>query len=155
MEMIETYLGHDVSRGLAIIFVCCLLVIAAALIDMWTGVDAARVNKEKIRSHSLRKTVQKVIDYLRIVIFGVLIDFLGLFFPWYDMPYLCVVVTLGVILIEGKSVIENFKKKRSSAANVIDMVGQIIKCADEKDAKKLISLIKGTDIKEVANENKQ
>ena len=153
--MIETYLGHDVSRGLAIIFVCCLLVIAAALIDMWTGVDAARVNKEKIRSHSLRKTVQKVIDYLRIVIFGVLIDFLGLFFPWYDMPYLCVVVTLGVILIEGKSVIENFKKKRSSAANVIDMVGQIIKCADEKDAKKLISLIKGTDIKEVANENKQ
>ena len=155
MEMIETYLGHDVSRGLAIIFVCCLLVIAAALIDMWTGVDAARVNKEKIRSHSLRKTVQKVIDYLRIVIFGVLIDFLGLFFPWYDMPYLCVVVTLGVILIEGKSVIENFKKKRSSAANVIDLVGQIIKCADEKDAKKLISLIKGTDIKEVANENKQ
>ena len=155
MEIIESYLGHDVSRGLTIIFVCCVLVIAAALLDMWTGVDAARVNKEKIRSHSLRKTVQKVIDYLRIVIFGVLIDFLGLFFPWYDMPYLCVVVTLGVILIEGKSVIENFKKKRSSAANVIDMVGQIIKCADEKDAKKLISLIKGTDIKEVANENKQ
>lgn len=155
MEIIETFSGHDVSRGLTIIFICCILVIAAALVDMWTGVDAARANKERIRSHSLRKTVRKVIDYLRIVIFGVLIDFLGLFFPWYDMPYACVIVTLGVILIEGKSVIENLKKKRSSAAQVLDIVGQIIECADEKDARKLIGIIKGEPIKEASHEDKQ
>lgn len=155
MEMIETYLGQDVSRGLTIIFVCCILVVAAALIDMWTGVDAARANRERIRSHSLRKTVRKVIDYLRIVVFGVLIDILGLFLPWYDIPYACIVVTLGVILIEGKSVIENLKKKRSSAAQVVDMVGKIIECADEKDAKKLIARIKGNDVKEVKDENEQ
>ncbi len=155
MEIIETFSGHDVSRGLTIIFICCILVIAAALVDMWTGVDAARANKERIRSHSLRKTVRKVIDYLRIVIFGVLIDFLGLFFPWYDMPYACVIVTLGVILIEGKSVIENLKKKRSSAAHVLDIVGQIIECADEKDARKLIGIIKGEPIKEASHEDKQ
>ncbi len=153
MELIETYLGHDVSRGLTIIFVCCILVIAAALLDMWTGVDAAIANRERIRSHSLRKTVRKVIDYLRIVVFGVLIDILGLFFPWYDIPYACIVVTLGVILIEGKSVIENLKKKRSSAAGVLDMVGKIVECADEKDAKKLISLIRGEPIKETDNGN--
>ena len=148
MELIETYLGHDVSRGLTIIFVCCVLVVAAALIDMWTGVDAARASKEKIRSHSLRKTVRKMIDYLRIVIFGCLIDILGLFFPWYDIPYACIVVTLGVILIEDKSVVENLKKKRSSAAQIVDIVGQIIECADEKDARKLIGIIKGESIKE-------
>lgn len=151
----ETYLGHDVSRGLAIIFVCCILVIAAALLDMWTGVDAAIANRERIRSHSLRKTVRKVIDYLRIVVFGVLIDILGLFFPWYDIPYACIVVTLGVILIEGKSVIENFKKKRSSAAQVLDIVAKIIECADEKDARKLISIIRGTDTKETDNGDKR
>lgn len=151
----ETYLGHDVSRGLAIIFVCCVLVIAAALLDMWTGVDAAIANRERIRSHSLRKTVRKVIDYLRIVVFGVLIDILGLFFPWYDIPYACIVVTLGVILIEGKSVIENFKKKRSSAAQVLDIVAKIIECADEKDARKLISIIRGTDTKETDNGDKR
>lgn len=155
MELIETYLGHDVSRGLAIIFVCCILVIAAALLDMWTGVDAAIANRERIRSHSLRKTVRKVIDYLRIVVFGVLIDILGLFFPWYDIPYACIVVTLGVILIEGKSVIENFKKKRSSAAQVLDIVAKIIECADEKDARKLISIIRGTDTKETDNGDKR
>lgn len=153
MELIETYLGHDVSRGLAIIFICCVLVIAAALLDMWTGVDAAIANRERIRSHSLRKTVRKVIDYLRIVVFGVLIDILGLFFPWYDIPYACIVVTLGVILIEGKSVIENFKKKRSSAAQVLDIVAKIIECADEKDARKLIGIIRGEQIKETDNGN--
>lgn len=155
MELIETYLGHDVSRGLTIIFVCCILVIAAALLDMWTGVDAAIANRERIRSHSLRKTVRKVIDYLRIVVFGVLIDILGLFFPWYDIPYACIVVTLGVILIEGKSVIENFKKKRSSAAQVLDIVAKIIECADEKDARKLISIIRRTDTKETDNGDKR
>ena len=140
--MIEAYLGQDVSRGLTIIFVCCVLVVAAALLDMWTGVDAARANRERIRSHSLRKTVRKVIDYLRIVMFGCLIDILGLFFPWYDIPYACALVTFGVILIEGKSVIENLKKKRSSAAEVLDMVRKIIECVDEKDARKLIALIR-------------
>lgn len=140
--MIEAYLGQDVSRGLTIIFVCCVLVVAAALLDMWTGVDAARANRERIRSHSLRKTVRKVIDYLRIVVFGCLIDILGLFFPWYDIPYACALVTFGVILIEGKSVIENLKKKRSSAAEVLDMVRKIIECVDEKDARKLIALIR-------------
>lgn len=142
MEVIEAYLGQDVSRGLTIIFVCCVLVVAAALLDMWTGVDAARANRERIRSHSLRKTVRKVIDYLRIVMFGCLIDILGLFFPWYDIPYACALVTFGVILIEGKSVIENLKKKRSSAAEVLDMVRKIIECVDEKDARKLIALIR-------------
>lgn len=142
MEVIEAYLGQDVSRGLTIIFVCCVLVVAAALLDMWTGVDAARANRERIRSHSLRKTVRKVIDYLRIVMFGCLIDILGLFFPWYDIPYACALVTFGVILIEGKSVIENLKRKRSSAAEVLDMVSRIIECADEKDARKLIALIR-------------
>lgn len=153
MGIVETYLGHDVSRGLAIIFVCCILVVLAALLDMWTGVDAAIANRERIRSHSLRKTVRKVIDYLRIVVFGCLIDILGLFFPWYDIPYACIVVTLGVILIEGKSVIENLRKKRSSAAQIVDIVGKIIECADEKDAKKLIAIIKGTDMKEADNGN--
>ena len=151
MEVIEAYLGQDVSRGLTIIFVCCVLVVAAALLDMWTGVDAARANRERIRSHSLRKTVRKVIDYLRIVMFGCLIDILGLFFPWYDIPYACALVTFGVILIEGKSVIENLKRKRSSAAEVLDMVRKIIECVDEKDARRIIGIIKGEPIKEADN----
>lgn len=135
-------LTQDIGHGITIIFICCLLVIFACLFDLWTGIDAAKANKERIRSKALRRTVNKALDYLRVVIFGVLIDVLGLVFPWYAIPYCAVLVTLGVILIEGKSVIENYRKKRSSAANVVEMIETIIKCSDNDTAEKLIKAIK-------------
>lgn len=69
--------AQDIGHGLTIIFICCVLVIIATLIDLWTGVDAARKNHEQIRSKMLRRTVTKTLDYLRVVIFAVLIDVLG------------------------------------------------------------------------------
>ena len=69
-EIIATFdLPATLYRGIMIAFLACILVCAAALIDMWTGIDAARANKERIMSHGLRKTVKKIIDYLRIVFF--------------------------------------------------------------------------------------
>ena len=105
------HITQDVRREIVIIFVCCILICLAAFIDMWTAIDAARVKKEKISSRSLRKTVAKITDYLRVVIFALLIDVLGLFFPWYLMPYAVTVVTMGILCIEGRSVIENSKSE--------------------------------------------
>lgn len=53
------HITQDIQRGIVIIFVCCVLICVAAFIDMWTGIDAARTNKEKISSRSLRKTAIK------------------------------------------------------------------------------------------------
>lgn len=136
------HITQDVRRGIVIIFVCCILICLAAFIDMWTAIDAARVKKEKISSRSLRKTVAKITDYLRVVIFALLIDVLGLFFSWYLMPYAVTVVTMGILCIEGRSVIENSKKKKSAAGEVLDMVTNIMECATKKDAEKLIKIIK-------------
>lgn len=135
-------LTQDIGHGITLIFICCVLVIAACLIDLWTGVDAARKNKERIKSRILRRTVAKILDYLRVVVFGVLIDILGLAFPWYAIPYAALVVTLGILLIEGKSVIENYQKSRSAAAKVVDMISTIIDCADNDTAEKIIRAIK-------------
>lgn len=135
-------LTQDIGHGITLIFICCVLVIAACLIDLWTGVDAARKNKERIKSRILRRTVAKILDYLRVVVFGVLIDILGLAFPWYAIPYAALVVTLGILLIEGKSVIENYQKSRSAAAKVVDMISTIIECADNDTAEKIIRAIK-------------
>lgn len=129
-------------RGIMIAFLLCVLVCAAALIDMWTGIDAARTNKERIMSHGLRKTVSKIIDYLRIVYFFLLIDILGAVFAWYNLPYCAILATLGVLLIEGRSVIENSKKKQSAAGRVVDAVQEIIACVDSKEAQKIIEMIK-------------
>ncbi|MEE1347645.1 MAG: hypothetical protein U0K36_07170, partial [Bacteroidales bacterium] len=57
---------QDVGHGITIIFVCFVLVVVACLIDLWTGVDAARKNREKIKSRILRRTVAKILDYLRV-----------------------------------------------------------------------------------------
>lgn len=139
-EIITTFnLPDGLSRGVMIAFLLCVLVCAAALIDMWTGIDAAKTNKEKIMSHGLRKTVRKIIDYLRIVYFFLLIDILGAVFTWYSLPYCAILATLGVLLIEGRSVIENSKKKKSAAA---DVVQEIISCVDSEKAQKVIEMIK-------------
>lgn len=142
MTDIHLNITQDLGHGAGIIFMCAVLIIAACLLDLWTGIDAAKKNKEKIRSRILRRTVKKMVDYLRVVIFAVLIDTLGLVFPWYAIPYCAIVVTLGTLLIEGKSVIENFQKSKSSAAKVMDMAERIVECLDNEQAEKLIKAIK-------------
>lgn len=135
-------LTQDLGHGVTIIFLCCVLVIVACFIDLWTGIDAARKNKEKIRSKALRRTVTKIIDYLRVVIMFVLIDILGLSFPWYSIPYCAVICALGIIIIEGKSVLENFNKKKSAAAKVVDVIEAIVNATDNDTAEKIIKAIK-------------
>lgn len=135
-------LPDGLSRGIVIAFLLCVLVCAAALIDMWTGIDAAKTNKERIMSHGLRKTVRKIIDYLRIVYFFLLVDILGAIFTWYNLPYCAILATLGVLLIEGRSVIENSKKKKSAAGRVVDAVQEIISCVDSEKAKSIIEMLK-------------
>lgn len=133
---------QDIGHVLAIIFICCILVIVATLIDLWTGVDAARKNHEQIRSKMLRRTVTKILDYLRLVVFAVLIDVLGLCFPWYMIPYAAIIVSFGILVIEGKSVLENFKKKKSNAADIVEVIGEILECADSDAALKIIQKLK-------------
>lgn len=140
--MLQLHLTQDIGNGVSIIFMCCILTIAACLIDLWTGVDAAIKCGEKVSSKALRRTVAKAIDYLRIIVFGVLIDVLGLCFTWYTIPYCAVFVTLGILLIEGKSVIENYRKRKSSAADVVDMLQRIIECSDNETANKILDAIK-------------
>lgn len=151
-------LTQDIGHGITIIFLCCILVIVACFIDLWTGIDAARKNKETIKSKALRRTVAKIIDYLRVIMFGVLIDVLGLSFPWYAIPYCAVVCALGILIIEGKSVLENFHKKKSSAAKVIDVIETIVNCTDNETAEKIIKAIKAdgkirNEIKNGTNSN--
>ena len=147
-------LTQDIGHGISIIFMCCVLVIVACSIDLWTGIDAARKNKERIRSKALRRTISKILDYLRVVVFGVLIDVLGLSFTWYVIPYCAVICTLGILVIEGKSVLENFQKKKSSAAQVADIIAAIVDATDNETAEKIIKAIKDDGkIRKEANNN--
>lgn len=116
---------QDLGHGIMVMFLCFILVFFSVMIDLFTGIQAAKKCGEKVQSHILRRTINKVISYLTVVFFGIFIDVLGLCFPWYAIPYCCVFVTLAVILIEGKSVIENHSKAKLPAANVPEQVAEI------------------------------
>lgn len=142
MEKYVGFITQDLRAGVAIIFVCLVLIVFACILDMWTGIDAARANKEKICSRPLRKTGTKIVDYYRLVMFFILIDILGLCFPWYNLPYGAVIGTAGVLFVEGFSVVENLRKKKSHAADVADMAAKIVECLTPEEAQKIIKKIK-------------
>ena len=137
---------QDIGHGVTVIFICCVLTAMVVLFDLYTGIKAAKKTGEPIRSHILRRTITKIIDYYFIIFFAVLIDILGLFFPWYGIPYAVIIATLAVLVIEGRSMLENLAKAKSHAARVddvvLDILQEIIDCKSAKNASKIIEKIK-------------
>lgn len=143
--MLEKYLyfvQQDIRVGLIIIFVCCCFVVFASLFDFWTAWEAVKARGEKLRSHPMKRTGQKIIDYIRLIAYVLMIDVLGLLcLPLYSIPFFVVVLTLGILLREGISVKENYKKKKSNAIEAIDMASEIVKCLSKEEAEKIIKAI--------------
>lgn len=142
MEKYISYITQDIHYGIAVMFVCLVAIAVACMMDLWTGIEAARANKERVRSRPLRRTGTKMLDYYRIFVIFVLIDILGLCFPWYHLPYAAIICTAAVISIEGVSIVENFKKKKSHAADVAEVAKNIIECLTKEEAEKIIKTIK-------------
>lgn len=142
MEKYISYITQDIYHGIAVMFVCLVAIAVACMMDLWTGIEAARANKERVRSRPLRRTGTKMLDYYRIFVIFVLIDILGLCFPWYHLPYAAIICTAAVISIEGVSIVENFKKKKSHAADVAEVAKNIIECLTKEEAEKIIKTIK-------------
>ena len=136
---------QDVGHGMTIIFICCVAIILAVLLDLNTGINAARKNHEKIKSRILRRTITKIIAYLRVLVFGVIIDVLGLAFPWYSIPFCAILVALGVVLIEAKSVLENYQKSKSAASELPDILMDIMIAVTREDAQRIVDKLKETN----------
>ena len=129
-------------RHIGVTLMCWLTMFFSVLVDMWDGVQTARFMKEKVDSKGLRRTFAKAGDYWRMMLFGLMFDSLGLLFPWYILPYMTMVITVGVLVIEFRSVWEHNRRKRSHAAELPNVIANIIKCASEKDALELINKMK-------------
>lgn len=132
-------LQNDIVLRIAIILVCWGMMVASSFIDLWSGVDAAKACGEKIQSNGLRRTVSKLGDYFRIELFFLMFDALGSLISWYELPYSSMVGALAIILIEGKSVVENSRKKKSNAANIPDIIKTIVNASNVDQAKAIIN----------------
>jgi len=113
----------------------------ACFADMWSGVSTARAIGEKVHSHRLRETFQKIKDYAGVLLPFLCIDVIASMFTFYYLPFFQIFIAAGSILIEGWSVIENKKRKRCHAALLPELVANIVKCAREKDAEAIIDAI--------------
>lgn len=132
----------NLYRHIGVTMMCWLVMFVSVLIDMWDGVQTARALKEKVNSKGLRKTFAKAGDYWRMMLFGLMFDTLGLLFSWYVLPYMTIIITVGILVIEFRSVWEHNKRKRSQAAELPWVIANIIECASKKDALELIKKIK-------------
>ena len=118
-----------------------IFVIMAIMLDLWDGVHTARVTKERVHSHKLRVTIEKMSEYWRFIIIGFLIDCIGLIFSFYIIPFVTVLFGVGLIIIEIKSMFEHAKRRKSHTTDLPMIIRKIVECANDKDAHDLLEKI--------------
>ncbi|MBD5506276.1 MAG: hypothetical protein HDR09_21615 [Lachnospiraceae bacterium] len=118
-----------------------ILVVMAIMLDLWDGVHTARITKERVHSHKLRVTIDKMSEYWRFILIGFLIDCIGIIFAFYIIPFVAILFGIGLIIIEIKSMFEHAKRRKSHTTDLPTILKKIVECANEKDAHDLIDKI--------------
>jgi hypothetical protein len=124
-----------------IVLICWLFAIAANIIDFYSGTSTARALGEKLQSHGFRRTITKIGDYVKVLMFSLMFDALGSLLDCYILPFVTMLCTLSVILIEGRSVVENSRRKHSHAADIPEVVKKIVQAATAEQAKGVLKEI--------------
>lgn len=138
----ETILSLEkVYLFLGVFLVVCLLVITAIMLDLWDGVHTARKTNQRVHSHKLRVTIEKISEYFRFVLIGFLVDCLGLLFTAYPMPFIAILFGVGLITVEVKSMFEHASRRRSHVTQMPEIIRGIVECVHDKDAKRLVEQI--------------
>lgn len=143
MEAIVSYL---IIR-MAIVMVCWAFVFIANFVDFWSGRNTAKAIGEAVDSKGYRRTFVKISDYYRVLIFALLFDLIGSLFSFYKLPFATILGSISVIAIELTSVIENSRRKKSHAAEVPEMVKQIIQCTTAKQGEEIFNNIRNELLK--------
>ena len=133
LELIEAKdldaLTFFIAVRVAIIVICWIFSTIACIVDFWSGTLTAKILGEKLMSHGFRRTIIKIGDYARVLMFAFMVDALGSLLSFYVLPFTTMLCALAILCIEGKSVLENSKRRKAHVADVPDMIKQIIQAA--------------------------
>lgn len=124
-----------------IILVCWLFMILSSIVDFWSGTTTAKALGQALMSHGFRRTITKIGDYVRLMLFALMFDILGSLLSFYIIPFVTILCTVAVIYIEGKSVVENSKRKKAHAAEVPDIVKQIVQATTAEQGHEILDKI--------------
>lgn len=145
LELIEAKnfdeLMFFITVRVGIIIVCWLFATMACIVDFWSGTLTAKILGEKLMSHGFRRTIVKIGDYARVLTFTFMIDALGSLLSFYILPFTTILCAIAVLLIEGKSVMENSKRRKAHAADVPDIVRQIVQATTAEQGHEILNEI--------------
>lgn len=124
----------------AMIFIAIeyLLVLAAVVADMVSGIRKARRCGKATRSRALRRTADKLLRYYNLLAILSIIDVMQIAamlylrtIEGYDLPAVpafTFIGSIGIALIEVKSIVENGSgKEKSDMAEIAEMVDDLVK----------------------------
>ena len=124
-----------------IILVCWFFMVVSSIVDFWSGTTTAKALGQALMSHGFRRTVTKIGDYVRLMLFALMFDILGSLLSFYIVPFATILCTIAVIYIEGKSVVENSKREKAHAADVPDIVKKIVQAATVEQGHEILNEI--------------
>lgn len=145
LELIEAKntdaLMFFIAVRVGIILVCWFFMVVSSIVDFWSGTTTAKALGQTLMSHGFRRTVTKIGDYVRLMLFALMFDILGSLLSFYIVPFATILCTIAVIYIEGKSVVENSKRKKAHAADVPDIVKKIVQAATVEQGHEILNEI--------------
>ena len=134
-------LGSYVVIRVSITMVCWLFMVCATMFDFWSGISTARATGEKLMSNGFRRTLEKISDYWRVLLFALMFDILGAFLSFYYLPFLTMLCTLAIIIIEARSVVENSARRKMNAAKIPEVLREIKEATTDDDAERVLASV--------------
>lgn len=146
LELIEAKnfdgLMFFIAIRVGIILVCWFFMVVSSIVDFWSGTTTAKALGQALMSHGFRRTITKNRrDYVRLMLFALMFDILGSLLSFYIIPFATILCTVAIIYIEGKSVVENSKRKKAHAADVPDIVKKIVQAATAEQGHEILNEI--------------
>ena len=121
---------------LLIAFFIMLVPLVFILVDLWSGIHKAKVRGEAITSKGYRATVRKIARYYNVLFVLMALDAMQLSCIWYMdktgvlnwilFPWLTLLGSIGIGLIEVKSVIEPADEKETRRMKEVMMLAKVI-----------------------------
>ncbi|MDM1495002.1 hypothetical protein HX089_16515 [Myroides odoratimimus] len=115
--MIHYLLAKDLDSillQLFLVFTAWIMVVLSIGIDLYFGIKKSKKEGVYTHSYGLRKTSEKVVEYLAFMFFMLFLDFLNPAFAYFDitaLPLLSVFGAIVLIYTEWKSVREKSDEK--------------------------------------------
>ena len=119
LTFIPSIINDDWARLNALILAVSILytcVLVSVLIDLFFGIKRAKRLKQIRTSYGYRRTITKLTNYFGLMLMLTISDIAASIV--FKMPYFTVIGTIGIIIVEAKSVIENLKHEEQNVEEI-------------------------------------